>query len=161
MNNSKNKNLVFIIAVLLLTNIAVLVYFLGFKKHERPLSNSDHRSGVMIEMLEKEVGFDENQMGEYKKLKEKQRETVRPMFDDMRKAKENLFIHIGDSLTNDSLLSSKAETIAARQRALDLQTFDHFKQVRTLCKPDQLEKYDSAVLRMFRKMGKPIKTQNK
>ena len=150
---SHNKNLIFIIVALLLTNIAVLAYFLWLKKPEpvRP----PERKGIMIELLQKEVGFDTVKMEQYKQLKDEQRETVRPLFDEMRKAKENFFKLISDPGANDSVINKAADAIAQQQKALDLQTFNHFKKVRALCEtPEQQVKYDSAVVKMFRKMGR-------
>jgi protein CpxP len=154
---SRNKNLIFIIAVLLLTNIAVLGYFLWYKKPQPGAKHTD-RPGMMIEALQKEVGFTDEQMEKYKLLKDQQRESVRPLFDQMRKAKENLFRLMSDSLSNDSTIEAAANEIATQQKALDIQTLSHFRKVRALCSsPEQQVKYDSAVLRMFRKMGRPPK----
>jgi Spy/CpxP family protein refolding chaperone len=155
MSNPRNRNLLIIIGVLLLTNIGVLVYFLGKKEPSKlpePQTGKD-RPGI-TEMLQKEVGFNDEQTAKYKLLKEKQKETIRPMYDDMRKMKDSLFRLLSYPETSDSLLNKMADAIAQKQKALDLQTFNHFKRVRILCTPEQQSKYDSMVLRMFRKMGK-------
>ena len=152
MSNPRNRNLLIIIGVLLLTNIAVLVYFLGQKK---PATSHDEGRSSVSEMLQKEVGFNDEQTAKYKQLKEKQRETIRPMYDDMRKAKDNLFRLLRYPGTSDSLLNKVSDAIAQKQKAIDLQTFNHFKSVRELCTPEQQPKYDSMVLRMFSKMGRP------
>ena len=156
MSNPRNRNLLIIIGVLLLTNIAVLVYFLGAKKPSGTDTsvNDRDRSGV-AEMLQKEVGFNDEQTAQYKLLKEKQKQTIRPMYDDMRKAKDSLFRLLSYPGTSDSLLGRVSDAIAQKQKAIDLQTFNHFKRVRTLCTPEQQPKYDSMVLRMFSKMGRP------
>jgi protein CpxP len=155
MSNPRNRNLLIIIGVLLLTNIGVLVYFLGQKEPEK--SPHDEKRAGISEMLQKEVGFTDEQTAQYKQLKEKQKETIRPMYDDMRKTKDSLFKLLSYPETNDSLLTKIADAIAQKQKALDLQTFNHFKRVRTLCTPEQQPKYDSMILRMFRKMGKTSK----
>lgn len=156
-NTSRNKNLIFLVAVLLLTNIAVLAYFLWFKKPETKRPHTD-RTGMFIEMLQKEVGFTDAQIEEYKKLKDQRKESGRPLFDEMRKAKESLFSLMTDTLASDSTIQAAADLIAAQQKALDVQTLNHFKKIRALCSnPEQQVKYDSAVLQMFRKMGKPPK----
>ena len=158
MSNPRNRNLLIIIGVLLLTNIAVLVYFLGEKKPAKPgASHSEKDKAGIAEMLQKEVGFTDEQTAQYKQLKEKQKETIRPMYDDMRKTKDSLFRLLSYPETNDSLLNKISDAIAQKQKSLDLQTFNHFKRVRTLCTPEQQPKYDSMVLRMFRKMGKTQK----
>src|SRR5687768_2532805 len=120
MSNPRNRNLLIIIGVLLITNIAVLVYFLGQKKTGEP-PHDEKRAGIS-EMLQKEVGFTDEQTAQYKQLKEKQKETIRPMYDDMRKAKDSLFKLLSYPETNDTLLNKIADAIAQKQKALDLQT---------------------------------------
>ena len=155
MSNPRNRNLLVIIGVLLLTNIAVLVYFLGQKKPAKTETSANERNwGSVADMLQQEVGFNEEQTAQYKQLKVKQKETIRPIFDDMRKAKDSLFRQLSYPGTSDSLLSQLSDAIAQKQKAIDLQTFNHFKRVRTLCTPEQQPRYDSMVMRMFSKMGR-------
>jgi periplasmic protein CpxP/Spy len=156
MSTTRNRNLLIIIAVLLLTNVAVLVYFLGQKKNVASSSLEKDRASVS-EMLQKEVGFNEDQTAKYKEMKGKQREKVRPMYDDMRKAKDSLFRLLSYPETSDSVLNKMADEIAQKQKAIDLETLSHFKRVRTLCTSDQLAKYDTIILQMFRKMGNPVR----
>ena len=147
-----NKGLLFIIVVLLLTNIMVLGYFLWYKK--KPGHPQQHNKGNGIaDVLKKEAGFTDEQIATYKDMREKQRQTIRPMFDDMRKSKDSLFSLITSSTVTDSIVNSIADQIARKQRAIDLQTYQYFKAVRTICKPDQLVRYDSVVLKMLKGMG--------
>lgn len=159
-STSRNRNLLSLIGVLLLTNIVVLGYFLWFKKPVKKPQPEKERIGI-TEMLQKEVGFTDDQLTEYKHLKDKQRENMRPMFDDMRKAKDSLFRLLSDTAVNDSVINKAADGIARRQKMLDLQAFYHFKNVRAICTPEQRDEYDSMVLRMFRRMGKPAKPAEK
>ncbi len=153
MSTTRNRNLLIIIGVLLLTNIAVLAYFLTPKKASGAAQSEQRdRSGV-ADQLQKEVGFNDEQLAQYKLLKEKQRQTLKPMFDDMRKAKDSLFRLLSFEVS-DSVMNNAANVIAQKQKALDLQTLTYFKQVRALCTPEQQPKYDSLILRMFKKMGK-------
>jgi hypothetical protein len=153
MSIARNRNLLIIITVLLLTNVGVLVYFLGQKKTDKPDAN-EGRSLTVTEMLQQEVGFNGEQTAKYKEMKDKQKAKIRPMYDSMRKAKDSLFKLLSFPNTPDSVVTKAAEVIAQKQREIDLETFYHFKRVRTLCTPDQYPNYDSMVLRMFRKMGK-------
>jgi len=153
---ARNKNLIFIITALLLTNIAVLVYFLWIKEpHSKPPPSS--RRNGMTEMLQKEVGFDSVQLAQYKVLKDTQWAAIRPMFDQMRKAKDSLFHMLSNPGASDSEINGAADVIAQNQKALDLRTLYHFKRVRALCLPEQQLKYDSVVFRMLSRMGKPPK----
>jgi protein CpxP len=154
-NTSRNRNLIFIIATLLLTNIAVLVYFLWIKPEGRAEGRKAPKEGFFTLALKDSVGFNEQQIAQYKELKDKQKKAIGVMFEDMRKAKDSLFRLVGNTQASDSVIRKAAEAIGERQRLLDLQSFNHFREIRALCTtPEQAQKYDTAVLRMLRKMGK-------
>jgi protein CpxP len=159
MSTARYRNLLIIIGVLLLTNIGVLVYFLRGKHDEgvKSAKVTDEQPSTVTGMLQKEVGFNDEQLGVYKQMKEKQKEIIRPMFDDMRQSKDSLFRLLSYPETSDSVLERLADVIARKQKALDLQTFTYFRKVRTLCQPDQLPRYDSMILPMLRRMGKNFK----
>lgn len=153
---SRNKNLLIIIAVLLLTNIAVLGYFLWYKKAEKPPTQQKSHNG-MAEVLQKEVGFDEQQVTRYKEMREQQRQKIKPMFDEMRKIKDNFFQLLREPGTSDSTVQKAADAIATQQREIDLQAFRYFRDLRALCRPDQYARYDSVVMDAMSKMGRPMK----
>ena len=163
MSTSKNKSLIFIITVLLLTNIAVLGYFLWYKK---PAGGHDDHGKVKpppgIEApLQNEVGFSEDQLVQYRQMRDEQMNTIKPMFDDMRKTKDSLFRMMSIDGTTDSTVNATADAIAQKQKAIDLRMYNHFKRIRGLCKPDQLPKYDSLIQRMMKKIGRPHRDQDK
>lgn len=152
----RNKNLLVIIVVLLLTNISVLGYFLWYKKPSKDVHSTGNRDrSVVGDMLRKDVGFDTVQMTSYREMREKQKQVLRPMFDAMRTAKDSLFNQIGQAGPEDSLVQRLAAVVGQRQQELDLQTFRYFSQVRDLCRPEQKAAYDSLLKQMFRKMGRP------
>src|SRR5258705_7101521 len=159
---SRNRNLIFIIAALLLTNIAVLAYFLWIKKPEHRRDDQNERPKIGMDIrLRDSVGFNDEQVAQFRKLKDENWAALRPMFDEMRKAKDNLFRLLSDSNVSDSAINKASDVIAEKQKALDLQTFNHFRRVRAICTPEQQVKYDSLIQRMFRKMGKPIHRNDK
>lgn len=155
MSKPGNKNLLIIIAVLLLTNIGVLAYFLWYKKPPEKQEQHDNRNNGIADQLQKEVGFTPEQLEQYKQLRDKQRGTIRPMYDEMRKAKDSLFRLLKDSVISDSATRVASDRIAERQKMLDLQTFTYFRKVRELCTTEQLPKYDSLIQNMFSKMNRP------
>ena len=150
-NQSKNKTLIFIIVVLLLANVALLIYFLGGKQALKPMPDDKNRDRLS-EALKNDVGFNDAQVVQYKQLKDAQWELMRAKFDDVRKAKDDFFHLLSVENVSDSILSSSADKIAVKQKALDMQAFSHFKEVRKLCTPGQQPKFDSLVQRMFIKM---------
>jgi periplasmic protein CpxP/Spy len=150
-NPLRNKTLVFIIVILLLANIVMLVYFLWLKHPDKSF-HGDKNSDRFAEALKKDVGFNEIQVARYKQLKDAKWDKIKLRFDDLQKAKDNFFHLIGVENISDSILNSAADSIAQRQKSLDLQAFSHFKELRKVCTPEQQPKYDSLVQRMFHRM---------
>jgi Spy/CpxP family protein refolding chaperone len=164
MTTSKNRTLIFIITVLLITNIAVLGYFLWFKKRPttQGASGDKPRNERGIEdPLRDSVGFTEDQLSQYRQMRDDQWKAIKPMMEDMRKTKDSLFRMVANENANDSTINSIADQIARKQRDMDLRMFNYFKKIREVCTPDQRPKYDSVIQRMMRRMGKPHKDQDK
>lgn len=152
MNNpSKNKTLVFIIIVLLLSNVAILSYFLWLKEPEKQVRTNGNVDRF-AEALKRDVGFSETQVARYKELKEAKWDKIKLRFDDLRKAKDDFFHLISIENVSDSLLNKAADTVAQRQKSLDMQAFIHLKELRKVCTPEQEPRYDSLVQRVFHRI---------
>ena len=159
MSISRNKSLIFIIAFLVLTNIAVLVYFLRPGKKDHDDDRKGGRNGLAT-ALQNEVGFDDEQVARYRELREEQLKIMRPLMDDIRRSKDSMFRMLGNDAITDSVLDRMAQDIADKQKQMDIRAFNHFKRIRLICRPDQLARYDSVVVKMIRKMGKAGKTEH-
>ena len=161
---TKNKSLVSIIIFLLITNIAMLVFFLVLNKPPQKEVRAHDQKG-MSGMLQKEVGFSKDQVDAYLSLRKSQMDTIHVLFDELRKSKMDFYNLIYSSQVSDSSLNNAAGIIAEKQKTLDLQMFDHFKKVRNMCTPDQLQKFDSTIkkvlIRMTSKNGKDDHNQHK
>ena len=161
---TKNKSLISIIIFLLITNIAMLVFFLVLNKPTQKDSHGRDQNG-MSGMLQKEVGFSKDQLDTYQSLRKNHMDTVHALFDDLRKSKMDFYNLIYSSQVSDSSLNKAADVIAERQKTLDLHMFNHFKMVRNICTPDQLPKFDSTIqkvfVRMTSKSGKEEHSQHK
>jgi hypothetical protein len=156
-NATNNKGLIFLIVILLLTNIAVLAYFLWPKQPDK-LANPERNRYKLLEPLKNEVGFTDSQITDYKKIRDSRSGRIRGKVEDLRRVRDNFYRLLSMGNASDSLLNSFADSIANRQKLLDLETFAHFKQLRTLCTPDQEVKYDSMVQRIVHRWGSPIRS---
>ncbi|MEO6316926.1 MAG: hypothetical protein ABIU63_11690 [Chitinophagaceae bacterium] len=159
MNNSKNRVLIFLVVFLLITNIAMLLYFTAF---DRPFGKSGHteKRGPVASFLQNELGFNSQQMDQLDTLKTQHRETIKPLFDDLGKSKDNFYQLIGKPGVTDTILSLAAETIGKKQAALDLQFFHNFMTIRKLCTDQQLQKFDSAMPSLASRMMQPWQKNN-
>ena len=85
---TKNRSLVSIIIFLLITNIAMLVFFLVLNNPVQKNSRShDQNQNGMSGMLQKEVGFSKDQVDSYLSLRKSQLDTIHTSFDELRKSK--------------------------------------------------------------------------
>jgi protein CpxP len=155
---NNNKALLFIIAVLLITNIAMVVFFFCTKPGP---GKCDDRGfpprEAMSVFLKNEIKFSPEQLKQFDSLKNTHRKAMKPLFRSMNAVKDNFYLHISDETVNDSLLINGLDSIAIRQKMLDRAMFYHFRKVRSLCTPEQLPLYDSLVQRLIKKIMNPYR----
>jgi protein CpxP len=157
---AKNKILLIIVGVLLVVNLGVLLLFLNMKQPgNRSVRDGRGRQG-MSEILEKKAGFSKQQLKAYQELREQHWTRIKPLLADLRNAKDTFYRLLYQPEVPDSVLSRAADVIGNRQKAIDLQTFRHFQQVRGLCDPSQRPKLDSLIQQVVTKMGGPFRREN-
>src|SRR2546428_818906 len=143
-SSSKTRALVTVVILLLLTNIAMLVFFLGFKGPGRKDNHGGGgREAMMRTFLQKEVGYTEQQLQQYDTLAKIHKESIKSSMDDVRNNREQDLKEISTSGFNDSVIAAAAERSSGRQKDMLEKMFLHFKDIRKLCTPDQQSKFDS------------------
>lgn len=150
---SRNKILLSIIAILLITNIGMLIFFL--RCNRQPVE--EKRKGF-TERLKTEVGFTPQQLEIFEPKKKAFWDRMRARFDEIKKTKEDFYYQMYDPSIPDSVIARKADLIGDQQKELDLQVIRHFKDVRTMCTPEQLPKFDSLLPAIIQRMTeRPVK----
>ena len=154
---SKNKSLISIIIFLLITNVAMLIFFLALNNPAQKNSHSYDQNGISG-LLQKEVGFTKEQLDTYQSLRKDHFDKVHVLFDELRKSKIDFYNLIYTQQASDSSVNKAADLIAEKQKTLDLQMFNHFETVRNICTPDQLQKFDTTIKKVIMRMtGRPGK----
>lgn len=148
---NKNKSLISIIIFLLITNIAMLIFFLFFNE-PAGRSSANENQGHFSEALETDVGFTKEQLEQYQVFRKANLERVKPLFNDVRNAKFGLYDLLYTEPVPDSVVSIKAELIGLKQQQLDIQMFRHFERARKICTGKQLPKFDTAVKKLVIRM---------
>jgi hypothetical protein len=92
-------------------------------------------------------------------------ETVKPLFNEVRNSKKEFYGLIYSSNIPDSLLNADADSIAQKQKRLDLQMYNYFKNIRNICTSGQTQEFDSVikkvVVRMVARPGKDNREKQK
>ncbi len=162
MKPPRQRWLLVLVAILLLTNIATLsIYWFKKPNHEGgPGHDPGNREKRMGQFMFDQMKFDATQEAAYWKLRDSMIDTQRPVVDSMRDAKKRFFDLLNQSNVTDSALITRSNEIAALQKRLDLATFRHFQNVRAICRPDQLQKFDTVIKEIVNRMT-PFRRMNK
>jgi len=161
MINKQNRSKVFlvIIGILLVANIAMVSFFLlkkdGGKRDKKPEWKT-----VISGFLKNEIGFDTVQLKQYDSLSDRHKDNMKNLMDSLRSTKEKQFKELAAVNFSDSAMNAVADRSAATQKTMELKMFNHLRNIRLLCKPEQLPKFDSLFGKVLnRRGGDPKKKQ--
>lgn len=147
---NRNKLVLFIIGLLLVSNL-VLAFLLVNRKPGRPdLRSRNERMQYMHNLLQKEVGFSAVQLQQFDSLRTKHMSVMQPLMDSLRLSKEQLFNQLPTG--NDSTEQVSAARIGYFQSNIDRQMLNHLREVRQLCTNEQQPAYDTAVQKITRRL---------
>ncbi|MDO9374510.1 MAG: hypothetical protein V4725_01185 [Bacteroidota bacterium] len=156
--SNKSKVLLLIIAILVIANIAMLSFVLGKKDAPRQ-SNRPDRKAYIAAFLKDDVGFDQEQLQQFDTLSSRHRKNMGLMFDTIRNNKTDQFRQLVMGSFTDSAINAIADQSITHQKAMEMRMLNHIRNVRLLCKPGQLAKFDSGfgkiLARRNDKKGKP------
>ncbi len=148
------KVLISLIVILLIANIAGLAYYTLRKPAEGRGGGSAERKNMMENYLKKTIGFNAEQQVAYDSLIARHRRNMKPMFDQMRKEKEERLASIARQDFVDSAIVIAAGKTAAKQEKLEIYMLQHLKDIRNLCTPAQQQIFDTSIYKVFtRKNG--------
>ena len=145
MKSSTNKILTIAVVLLLLVNIALIVFMVRGKDNGKRTSGRGNSS----DMMAKELNMTEEQKKEHKQLKEEHLKNIKPLFDSVRAAKTTLYAMLKDSSVSDSIINVYSQRIGERQAAIEKFTFAHFKRKRNMLTAEQQPKFDTFILKMM------------
>jgi hypothetical protein len=75
------------------------------------------------------------------------------MWDSIRNAKDSLYRQLGNPGASDSLIASLAQGVADQTKRSEQKQFQHFSELRTLCRPDQQAVFDTLIPKMLSRMS--------
>jgi hypothetical protein len=147
-----NRVLLLITSVLLIANIGLLYYFVFNKPAHPPRPSEDEMHKMAIQKVKDEVGLNDEQAVAYDSLRSQQFRTMRPLFKQVTRSKEDFFTLIYQPNVSDSVLSSYASRIGKNQMELDLSTFHYFQSIKALCNEEQKPKMDSFIKQIVKRI---------
>jgi periplasmic protein CpxP/Spy len=136
----------------------MLVFFVLLSKPVKRQRN--HETNGMYHSLQNDVRFSQDQLAKYQSLRKEQMQKVKPLFNEVRNAKKDFYGLLYSNNISDSVIYADADSIAQKQKTLDMQMFSYFKNIRNICTPDQVQNFDSTLKKeVTRMVGRPGKDQ--
>ena len=146
-----NRILIVVTIALVLVNL-VMAYFLWNNKRGR--GHERERKQERGDWMVKELNLDDNQKEEHKKIRDAHFNSMKPVFDSITQARRNLYSQINAGEVNDSVITVYSEQIGNYHAQVTRLTFDHFRQMRSILRPEQQQKLDTLMQRIVSDMGK-------
>lgn len=126
-----------LIGLLLISNLATLFFVMQKGKHKQFVEGP---KGIIIERLD----LDKQQIAAYEKLIGQHKKDIRASDQkiiQLKKELYNLLLNESNEQKSDSLTAE----IGRIQKQIETIHFKHFKDIKVICKPDQMEQFNSLV----------------
>jgi protein CpxP len=133
---NKTKLLSFAVIALLLLNFGILG-FLFLSKDKQGQKNKKMPKEIVINKLH----FDDNQIIEYEKIIKVHRNTITTIDDSIKVAKNELYQLLNSETINLEKKDSLYSKLANYQRQVEITHFNHFLEIKAICKKEQLADY--------------------
>lgn len=143
-----------IIVALFLLNIGMVLFmFLHRPGDGRPPEPKD--------IIIRELGLDDAQQNLFKGLREAHQAEMRAIREKNAGFRKNLYLEIGTAKPDSVKINSLADSITVAQKQAELVTFDHFKKLRAICRPEQQAKFDLMIAELVQNMLQPMRRERK
>lgn len=146
----KNKLLLLIIGMLLITNIAMIVLLFTEKDGPGKRDKPDRRQYIMT-YLEKEVGFNQAQLKEYDSLGTIHRNEIKQLFDSMARNRKVVLNELGTHSFSEPAMKVATEKITEQQSIVEYKMIQHLKAIRAICTAEQLPRFDTGFYKIVGK----------
>jgi len=142
------------IIILVLMNLTALtILWLGRPEGRGPQGGPQDPGADKMriqQMLKKELGFDLTQTEQYLKMRHEHREKSRHLEMEIRELKKEMFDEVLQENPQPVLSDSLLKLVQEKQAYLEQLTFQHFLDLKKLCKPEQQDKLKLLMRELFR-----------
>lgn len=139
MSLSKNKILFWAVILLMIANVAILVTLWLAPNQQRK------NKGTPADYLIKELALNKEQQNKLHEMAKEHHAQSIKIRGQIKEARHDFFELLNQPVVTDSMKKSAAENVSKNLEQLDLLTFNHFKQLREICTPQQQKKFDEII----------------
>jgi len=150
----QNRYLFVVIILLVILNLATItMLWLGKPEQRQPRldqPNPAEEQNRISQILKDELGFDKQQIDKYLQIRREHREKVRMLNDEIRQVKKQMFDEVLKDIPKPEFSDSLLAISQSKQAEIERMTFQHFLNLKRLCKPEQQNKLKLLMHELFR-----------
>jgi Spy/CpxP family protein refolding chaperone len=146
---NKLRFLTVTVILLLLLNIGTLVYLFISRQSQQGPPGREGAADFIIEQLK----LDPAQQKEFAGLRRQHQDIIRNARDEDRKLHDLYFSLLKTDAPDKATIDSVSLLIAEQRKQIESATFDHFQQLRKICRDDQKKLFDATIDEIARRMA--------
>jgi protein CpxP len=146
---NKFRFLTWSVVVLLLLNAGTLIYLLMSKQADKKPPPGEGASSFIIEQLK----LDAQQQQLFFELRHQHQEIIQRIQEQDRRLHDEYFNLLKTDNPDRVKADSISSLIAKQRSSIEAATFDHFQQLRKLCRDDQKKLFDATIDEIMKRMG--------
>lgn len=147
--------------VLLLILNAVMLFFMFGKRPEKRLGGGRDGGRPFSEFISKQLNFDTIQKAQLIKLRDEHKTDLDQLRKEDNMLHDTLFAYIKRGDLDSAKIDSVTNLIAANKKQFEIAFLKNFSQIRSLCKPEQLELFNKTVDQMRKRRMPPQGERNR
>lgn len=138
---STQRVITWTILLLILLNLSTLalLWLARFQKPAVPPPKDGDRATEQF--LQQELGLTDEQARQFEELRQQHFEQSKPVVDAMQQLKRELLEEVFASAPDQETMQNLAAEIGTNQAALETLRYRHFLELKSLCQPDQAQKF--------------------
>ena len=147
---NKLRFLIVLVVLLVLLNAGTLIWLLSSrnKTNGRPEPGNDASAFII-----KQLQLDPQQQEQFAALRNQHQQAMRQIQEEDRELHDQYFGLLKSNDPNKSKADSISVLIGQQRTRMETATFEHFKQLRNLCRDDQQKLFDKTIDEIMRFMG--------
>ncbi len=139
MKEQKVKIIVWLAIILIILNLSVLATMAWLRVSDKPLSR-DYKPEKQYRFMERELGFDENQIAQFNAIQQKHRDNIKDIFNQITEKKGLIYEELKKETPNDKILDALHKEIGNLHYTLSQYSTSHYMEVMQICDAQQKDK---------------------
>jgi periplasmic protein CpxP/Spy len=156
---TQKKLLIRVVVLLVLLNVFLIGFFLTnntLRKPPPPGNNREFRD--VSDILRRELNLSDEQVDQIRVLRSSYFETEEALAAVIKSERDSINMIMFNKSTDEELVRSLARRVADNDYKMELLRFDQAQKLKSICTPEQLEKFESLIIEIrdyFRRDNQP------